>query len=57
MQCGEELTVGFEASWFTIAAASLIDGLDKKDITGSTLKPMHGVMILLDVGHDHPTVH
>lgn len=50
------LTVGFEASWLTVAASCLVDGLDKEDVTGAALQAVHCVVVLLDVGDDHPAV-
>lgn len=50
-------TVGFEAGRFAVPAACLVDGLDEEDVAGATLEPVDGVVVLLDVGDDHPAVH
>lgn len=50
------LTVGFEAGWLTVAASCLVDSLDKEDITGATLQAVHRVVVLLDVGNNHPAL-
>lgn len=51
------LTVGFETCRLAVAAARLVDCLDEEDVAGSALEAVHSVVILLDVRHDHPTVH
>lgn len=56
-QAMEMLTVSLEPCRLTIAAASLIDCLDEEDISRAALQPMHCIMVLLDVGDDHPAVH
>lgn len=53
---GFALTVGLQSSWLTASASCLVNGLDNKDILGATLQTMHRVVVLLDVGHDHPTI-
>lgn len=50
------LTVCFQLSRFTIAAASLINGLNNKDVLGATLQAMHCVMVLFDIWNNHPAV-
>lgn len=50
-------TVGLEAGGFAVPAACLVDGLDEEDVAGATLEPVDGVVVLLDVGDDHPAVH
>lgn len=50
------LTVRFEAGGLTVAASCLVDSLDKEDVAGATLQAMHCVVVLLDVGYDHPAV-
>lgn len=50
------LTVGFEAGGFTVAAPCLVDGLDKEDVTGAALQAVHCVVVLFDVGYNHPAV-
>lgn len=50
------LTVGLEARWLTVAAPCLVDGLDKEDVARAALQTVHRVVVLLDVGDDHPAV-
>lgn len=52
-----ELTVGLEFSRRAAAASGLIHGLHDEDVLGSALQAVNGVVVLLDVGHDHPAVH
>lgn len=51
------LTIGFEASRFTVSAACLVDSLDEKNVTGAALQAVDCVVILLDIGHDHPAIY
>ena len=51
------LTVGLEGPWLTAAATSLVDGFDDEDILRPALQTMDSVVVLLDVGHNHPAVH
>lgn len=50
------LTVRLQLAGLAAAAARLVDGLDDEDVLGATLQPVHSVVVLLDVGHDHPAV-
>lgn len=50
-------TVCLEPGGFTVPAASLVYGLDKEDVSGATLKPVHCVVVLFDVGDNHPAIH
>ena len=50
-------TVGLEPGRLAVPAARLVDGLDQEDVAGATLQPVHRVVVLLDVGDDHPAVH
>lgn len=50
-------TVGLEAGGLAVPAARLVDGLHQEDVAGATLEPVHCVVVLLDVGDDHPAVH
>ena len=50
------LTVGLEAGRLAVAAARLVDGLDEEDVARAALQAVHRVVVLLDVGHDHPAV-
>lgn len=50
-------TVGLEAGRLTVPAACLVDGLHQEDVASATLQPVHRVVVLLDVGDDHPAVH
>lgn len=52
----ENHTVGLEFPWFAAAVPRLVNGLDDEDVLGATLEAVHGVMVLLDIGHNHPTV-
>ena len=52
----KRLTVGLQLSGLAATAARLVDGLHREDILGATLQAVHGVVVLLDVGHDHPAV-
>jgi len=51
-----ELTVGLQLARFTAAAACLVDGLDEEHVARAALQAVHRVVVLLDVGHDHPAV-
>lgn len=55
-QMSLSLTVGFEAGRLAVAASCLVDSLDKEDITGATLQAVHRVVVLLDVGNNHPAL-
>lgn len=50
------LTVGLQSCRFAASASCLVNGLDNKDVLGAALQAMHGVMVLLDVGNNHPAV-
>lgn len=50
------LTVGLQSSWFTAPASRLVNGLDNEDIFGTALQTVHRVVVLLDVGNNHPAV-
>ncbi len=50
------LTVGLQGPRFTTPASRLVNGLDNKDILGATLQTMHRVVVLLDVGNNHPAL-
>jgi len=50
-------TVRLEPGRFAVSAARLVYGLDEEDVAGATLEPVDGVVVLLDVGDDHPAVH
>lgn len=50
------LTVGFQTCWLAVAAPRLVDGLDEEDVAGAALQAVHRVVVLLDVGNDHPAV-
>lgn len=50
------LTVGLQSCRFAAPASCLVDGLHNKDVFGAALQTMHGVVVLLDVGNDHPAV-
>lgn len=56
-QEAHELTVGLQLPRLTAAAACLVDGLDHKDVLCATLEPMHSVVVLFNVGHNHPAIH
>ena len=49
-------TVRLQLPRLTAAAACLVDGLDNENVLGPTLQPMDRVVVLLDVGHDHPAI-
>ena len=49
-------TVRLQLPRLTAAAACLVDGLDNEDVLGAALQPMDRVVVLLDVGHDHPAI-
>lgn len=50
-------TVCLEPGGFAVSAARLVYGLDEEDVAGAALEPVDGVVVLLDVGDDHPAVH
>lgn len=50
------LTVGLQSCRFTASASCLVNGLDNKDVLGAALQAVHSVMVLLDVGNNHPAV-
>lgn len=50
------LTVCLQFPWLAATAAGLVDGLDDEDVLGATLQPVHRVVVLLDVGDDHPAI-
>ena len=52
----QSLTVCLQSPWFTAPASCLVDGLDDKDILGAALQAVYRVVVLLDVGHNHPAV-
>lgn len=51
-----DFTVGLEFPRLAAAVPRLVDGLDDEDVLGAALEPVHGVVVLLDVGHNHPAV-
>lgn len=50
------LAVCLQLPRLTAAAARLVDGLDDEDVLGATLQTMDRVVVLLDVGHNHPAI-
>lgn len=50
------LTICLQLPRLTAAAARLVDGLDNEDVFGAALQTMDCVVVLLDVGHDHPAI-
>lgn len=50
------LTVGLEGSRLAAPAPCLVDCLDDKDVLGAALQAMHCVVVLLDVGDNHPAL-
>ena len=50
------LTVSLQSPWLTAPASRLVNGLDNKDILGATLQTVHRVVVLLDVGNNHPAL-
>ena len=56
MLTGSLLTVGLERPRLTAAAARLVDGPHHEHVLGAALQAVHRVVVLLDVGHDHPAV-
>lgn len=50
------LTVGLQCPRFTAPASRLVNGLDNKDILGAALQTVHCVVVLLDVGNNHPAL-
>lgn len=50
------LTVGFECSRLTAATSCLINCFDNEDVLGAALQAVNSVVVLLDIGHDHPAV-
>lgn len=49
-------TVSFEFCWFAAAVSCLVYGFHNEDVLGSTLEPVHSVVVLLDVWYNHPAV-
>lgn len=49
-------TVGLEFPRLAAAVPRLVDGLDNEDVLGAALEAVHGVVVLLNVGHNHPAV-
>lgn len=52
----KSLTVGLQSPWFTAPAPCLVNGLDNKDILGAALQAVYCVVVLLDVGDNHPAL-
>lgn len=50
------LTVGLQCPWLTASASCLVNSLDNKNILGATLQAVHCVVVLLDVGNNHPAL-
>lgn len=50
------LTVGLQSPWFTAPASCLVNGLDNKDVLGAALQAVYRVVVLLDVGDNHPAL-
>lgn len=50
------LAVCLQLPGLAAAAARLVDGLDDEDVLGAALQTVHGVVVLFDVGHDHPAI-
>lgn len=50
------LTVCLQLPRLAAAAARLVDGLDNEDVLGAALQTVDRVVVLLDVGHDHPAI-
>lgn len=50
------LTVGLQRPRFAASTPRLVNGLDDKDVLGAALQAVHGVVVLLDVGDDHPAL-
>lgn len=50
------LTVGLQSPRLTASASCLVNGLDNKDILGAALQAVHRVVVLLDVGNNHPAL-
>lgn len=50
------LTVCLQLARLAAAAARLVDGLDNEDVLSAALQTMDRVVVLLDVGHNHPAV-
>lgn len=50
------LTVGFEGPRLAAPAPCLVDGLDDEDVLGAALQAVHCVVVLLDVGDNHPAL-
>lgn len=49
-------TVGLQCPWLTASASCLVNSLDNKNILGATLQAVHCVVVLLDVGNNHPAL-
>lgn len=50
------LTVGLQRSRLAAATSCLVDGFDDEDVLGTALQAMNRVVVLLDVGDDHPAI-
>lgn len=50
------LTVGFEGPGLAAPAPGLVDGLDHEDVLGAALQAVYRVVVLLDVGDNHPAL-
>lgn len=50
------LTVGLQSPRLTASASCLVNGLDNKDILSAALQTVHRVVVLLDVGNNHPAL-
>lgn len=50
------LTVCLELARLAASAARLINGLNSEDVLSATLQPVHCVVILFDIGNNHPAV-
>lgn len=50
------LAVCLQLARLAAAAARLVDGLDNEDVLSAALQTMDRVVVLLDVGHNHPAV-
>ena len=52
----EETIVSPQLAWLAGAATRLVDGLHKEHVASSALQAVHRVVVLLDIGHNHPAV-
>lgn len=50
------LTVCLELAGLAASAAGLINGLNNEDVLSATLQPVHCVVVLFDIGNNHPAV-